>query len=145
MNIKIQVNHSDKRSITKTLTTHAEWEGTLKPGTDIINPVFVMQSNDLISLSNYLTVVEFKRSYFINDIVAVNNNIVEVHCHVDVLSSFRDEILDNEAVIYRQENLWNLMLDDGSFKFQNNPEYITKPFPVGFELSEYVLTVAGGA
>ena len=47
------------------------------------------------------------------------------------------------AIVKRQENRWNLYLDDGSFKVYQNPMVLTKAFPQGFTTQEFVLAVAG--
>lgn len=65
--------------------------------------------------------------------------------HVDVLKSFSEEIKQQYAVVARQENTYNLMLDDGIFMVYQNPKFQTKLFSAEapFETQEFVLVVAG--
>ena len=77
------------------------------------------------------------------NIRSIRNGLVEFSCHVDVLSSFATDIRNNIGVVKRQENKWNLYLNDGSFKVYQNPNVLTKAFPSGFTTQELVLAVAG--
>lgn len=142
--ITLQINASEKNKLTKDITDLATLSGTLKNGTSIIDPVITFEG-DLTSFvnCNYMSIPTFGRSYFVNDIRSIRNNIYEISAHVDVLSSFATQIRGNTAIVRRQENQWNLYLNDGVFKTYQNPEIITKAFPSGFTKQEFVLAVAG--
>lgn len=142
--IYLKVNKSERNKILKETTTILTLTGELKEDTSIISPIIKLDCNltDIVSC-NYLSIPTFKRSYFINNIKSINNRLVEISCHCDVLSSFSSQILDNTAIIRRQENLWNLYLNDSSFKIYQNPNVLTKEFPNGFTTLELVLAVAG--
>lgn len=142
--ITLQTNASEKNKLTKDITDIATLSGTLKNGTSIIDPVISFEG-DLSSFvnCNYMTIPTFGRSYFVNDIRSIRNNVYEISAHVDVLSSFATQIRGNTAIVRRQENQWNLYLNDGVFKTYQNPEIITKAFPSGFTKQEFVLAVAG--
>lgn len=142
--ILIQQNQSEKNKVDKNVTTVATITGTLRQETSIIDPVFIVAGDldDFIDV-NYLTVNSFGRSYFVNNIRSVRSGLVELTCHVDVLSSFAAAIRTNSAIIRRQENNWNLYLNDGTFRVYQNPTVLTKAFPSGFTTQEFVLAVAG--
>lgn len=142
--ILIQQNQSEKNKVDKDVTTLATITGTLRQETSIIDPVFIIAGDldDYVGV-NYCTVDSFGRSYFVNNIRSVRSGLVELTCHVDVLSSFATQIRTNSAIIRRQENNWNLYLNDGTFKVYQNPIVLTKAFPSGFTTQEYVLAVAG--
>jgi hypothetical protein len=93
---------------------------------------------------NYMYIPSFSRYYFINNVISINNEICEVHAHVDVLSTYKDEIRAQRAVVSRQEKKWNLYLNDGVFKTYQNPYIITKAFSSGFTSQHFILTIAGG-
>ena len=142
--VTLQVNNSPKNQMTKNITDVLTLSGTLKSETSVTDPVIIFSGSlATIATCNYLTITSFGRQYFITDIKSVRNNLVEVSAHCDVLSSFKNEILENTAIVYRQENDWNLYLDDGSFQVYNNPMVLTRPFPSGFSTLEFVLAVAG--
>ena len=89
---------------------------------------------------------DFSRYYFIDDIISINNDIWEVHGHVDVLETYKTQILANQAVIARQQNRYNLYLNDPDFMTYNFDQIQTKKFsnPAGFnKVLNYVLVVNG--
>ena len=142
--IDLQTNSSEKNKLDKDLTTIATVTGTLKTETSIIDPVILIEGNlSNYTGCNYVTISAFGRSYFVNNIRAIRNNLFEISAHVDVLSSFAAGIRSNSAIIRRQENKWNLYLNDGTFKVYQNPNVLTKAFPSGFTKQEFVLAVAG--
>lgn len=144
MNIILKRNNSENNHIGKDLTTIATLEGSLKNESSIVDPVILVELSELTDF-NYLEIPKFGRSYFVRDVISVRNNLAEIHCHVDVLESFQGEIKAQRAVIRRQENRWNLYLDDGIFRTYQNSDIITKIFPSGFSSQlEFVLAVAGG-
>ena len=142
--VYIQRNNSEAIHLDKDLTEILMTYAWLKESTSIINPTFVLEASlaDMIR-ANYVTVPQFGRSYFIKDIVSVTTDLLEVNCHVDVLSSFKDDIRANKGITHRQEESWNLYLDDGVLQAYQNPIITTQEFPKAFEENNFVLIVAG--
>lgn len=145
MDITLQINSSEKNKLDKSITDIVTLSGTLRDQTSIINPVIVIEG-DLFSFvnCNYMTISVFNRSYFINNITSINNNLFEISAHVDVLSTYKSQIRENSAIIARQEKKWNLYLNDGVFKTYQNPYIVTKAFPSGFTQQHFIFSVAGG-
>lgn len=147
MTLTFSTNKSPKNKLEKELVLIQRCDGCrLKAPTDIINPVFTVSTIAAADLykSNYVYAPELNdRKYFITDIVAVRTDLWEVHCHIDVLSTYADGVKQQEAIIHRQENKWNLYLDDGFFKTYQNPYIVVKKFPSGFTTQNFVLAVAG--
>lgn len=147
MTLTFSTNNDPKNKLEKDLTqVQSLTSCTLKNNTDIINPVFVISGISAADLytCNYVYAPDLGgRKYFINDITAVRNGVWEVACHIDVLSTYADGVKLQEAIIHRQENDWNLYLDDGFFKTYQNPYIIVKNFPSGFSTQSFVLAVAG--
>lgn len=142
--ITIQKNNSEPIHLTKDLTDILSTNVWLKEDTSIIDPVFVLEAtlSDLIE-ANYVTVPTFGRSYFITNITSISTDLVELTCHVDVLSSFADEIKANKGIIFRQENDWNLYLNDGVIQAYQDPIITTQLFPKGFTDQNFVFITAG--
>ena len=142
--IKLQRNNSERERLTKDIDDISTVSGVLKEETSIIDPVIKIECDlsDFVNC-NYMTIPAFGRSYFVNNIRSIHNGLVEFACHVDVLSSFAGQIRSNTAIIKKQENEWNLYLNDGTFKVYQNPNVLTKAFPSGFTTQEFVLAVAG--
>lgn len=146
--IVLYSNLSATNVVTKELTEVRTITGTLRRGASIIDPVLLVEDNDSTLQGNgvnYLYVAEFNRYYYITNIVSVNYTLWEIHCHVDVLMSYAEGIKAQTAVVARQENTYNLMLDDGFFMSYQNPKIQSKYFSVAdpFETQEFVLIVAG--
>lgn len=82
-----------KNVIGKTLGTGTEYKIVLKDRQTIddIN-VDVFTNNSLITF-NYCYIPIFNRYYFINDIEIFPNNIYRLHLHIDVLETYKEDIL----------------------------------------------------
>lgn len=147
LDITIQRNNSEPNRLHKSVTSLAALQGYLRDGTSIIDPVIIVEASiETLAGCNYLSIPTFKRKYFINDIVSLSVSLVEIHCHVDVLSSFETEIRANKAILSKAEdsNGYSLYLNDNSLHCFQNPKIQTKEFPLGFSSSvEFVLAVAG--
>lgn len=145
MTINFYTNQSEKNRLDKTLVSAFDLNGELKEDCSIIDPVIKVVA-DVSSMAsvNYLYIASFGRYYFINNVISINNEICEVHAHVDVLSTYKDEIRAQRAIVSRQEKKWNLYLNDGVFKTYQNPYIITKAFSSGFTSQHFVLSIAGG-
>lgn len=145
-NIKLQTNSSERIKVDKNITDVATVSGTLKDESSLINPVFVINTTfDTMANVNYLTIDTFGRSYFITEIVLGVTGLIEVSAHVDVLSSFKTTLRQQRAIIKRQKDYYNLMLNDGSIHAYQNPHVITRYFPNSLLTYSYVLIVAGVA
>lgn len=143
--ILLQVNNSPINKIGKSLSTIASLSGTLRNESEIINPKILIETNEsVIKQVNYCTITNFGRQYFIEEIESVRNDLWLFHCHVDVLDSFKSKILSNRAVVLRQENKFNLLLNDGVFKCTQNPRISYRNFPSGLGQFNYILIAQGG-
>lgn len=142
--ILLQKNKSEKIALTKELETIVETTAVLKANTSIINPIFVLEYDiEDVAEVNYVTVSAFRRGYFVTNITSITNNLIELTAHVDVLASFASEIKANKGIVFRQENNWNLYLNDGVIQAYQNPIVTTQSFPKGFTEQNYVLVCAG--
>lgn len=143
--VLIQKNLSEKNAFRKEIELISTLNGTLKEGTSIVDPTIIFNGDISGYIDvNYMTISTFGRSYFITDIRSISYGIFEISGHVDVLCSFKNEILSNSAIIKKQEHKWNLYLNDGSLRTYQDVSVLTKPFPGGFATQEIVLAVAGG-
>ena len=138
-------NSSPVEKIGKNLDAGTEFTCDLKADTSVLKPTLVLQSASSLAGFNYMYIPDFNRYYFIDDIVSKNNVIWEVSGHVDVLETYKADILKQSAVISRQQNKYNLYLNDPDFRTYNNDIIQTKSFTVG-DFSKnltYVLVVNG--
>ena len=144
MRITFYTNNSEKNALTKSLTQIVRLDGTLKDGTSIIDPSVLCYNIDrFIADINYFYIDETGRYYFLNGVEVVRTGLWQISGHVDVLSTYKAAILQNRAISQRSESNYNLKLNDGLFKTQQNPRITTIPFGTGFTTSNYVLALAG--
>lgn len=68
----------------------------LKSGTSLLKPTFLLE----ISQRPTATMVSFEgRYYFVTDIISVRNNLWEIECEVDPLSTYKTEILSTSGFV----------------------------------------------
>ena len=145
MNIVLYVNNSEQNKINKSLSNPATFSGVLKEETSIINPVILMEVDNPYNY-NYAFIPEFNRYYFISNITSVNNKMWRISLKVDVLESFKNEILASSAIIsdteitgldkYMAGNVWKSKVKDSTTIIN---------FPNGLlDNGEYILITAGG-
>lgn len=116
MLFSLYVTRSDRNALTKELSVSTDLEGNIVGESSIINPSFLITGNMLYEY-NYLYCPDFGRYYFIDDIVVVRTGLFRVTCSVDVLMTYRSQILNLRAIIAKQEYSLhsNRFINDGSF------------------------------
>ena len=68
----------------------------LKQGQSLLNPIFLLE----VSTKPTATMVEYEgRYYFVKDIVSFRNNLWELVCEVDPLSTYKTDILATSAFV----------------------------------------------
>ena len=120
---------------------------TLKENTSILNPVLKVSKISVgnIKKLNYLYIPDFARYYFITDIIECTGNILELHCKVDVLFSYKDDIKGITTLILRQENINNPYIEDAQLLVRSNRTYEKiNVGKVGDSSNHYYLTVNNG-
>ena len=144
MNIMLYSNASEINAVDKKLTELTTLTGTLREQSSIIDPIITISDIDnYIGQMNYAYIPQFNRYYFITNIESVRKNLWKVSFHVDVLYTYRESIRANSAIIERNENEYDLKLNDGLFRTQQNPRIEQFPFPAGFNTWNFVIAVAG--
>lgn len=142
MNIILYNNKSENEKVAKDIEELATLTGTLRKATSITNPVIVIEHNFDTNI-NYCYIEEFGRYYYIEDIILISNSLMELHLRCDVLMSFADSIKSQKAIIKRNTFLYNLYLDDGTFKCYQDINTVTRVFPNSFNNETFVLAIAG--
>lgn len=144
MNIILYQNISEYNAVNKSINELTKLTGTLREESSIIDPIITISDIDnYVGSMNYAYIPEFNRYYFITNIESVRSNLWRVSFHVDVLYTYRKQIKSNSAIIERNENKYDLKLNDGLFKTQQNPRIAQFPFPSGFNTWNFVLAIAG--
>lgn len=95
-------NRLDK---TNFFTNQTTLSGTLREACDVLNPVIYCEISNP-NIYNYCSIELFgNRSYFIKNFEYVNNKLVRLYLHVDVLQTYKDMILNLTPVISRTNKL----------------------------------------
>lgn len=135
---------SEKRELDKTVSYSITLTGTLRNTSSVVDPVIIIdQSASKLALCNYISIPTFGRYYFITDVIALSDNLCEVHGHCDVLSTYKTGIRSNRAIIGRsaQEGNWNLFLTDPMMKVTNKSSIITKTGFKAFPKDQFSLMI----
>lgn len=147
MQIQIGKSVDDKRTVTKQFTVTSTLPSVVvKDNCSITDPVLeIVKPSDMGV--NYVYVPEWGRYYFINNIEVLTGGRVALHCHVDVLMSYRVSIRQLSCIIDKAENVSNANLykNDGSFVTLAKTQNQVINFNSGFsDTGSYILMVAGG-
>lgn len=152
MTITLYQNLSENNRVDKNIQEIETVTGTLRGSSSVLNPSFKIETtNESIVWVNYIYVHEWGRYYFVNDILSVRNGLWDFKCHVDVLSTYKNHIRNLSGIIARQENLYNLYLDDDKFLVDAQRIVWTKAFPnrvapgTDSGALSFIVTIAGGA
>ena len=110
------------------LTSVGTLTGTLRASCDLLNPV-VRVEYEYINF-NYVYIPQFNRFYYLMNAVNVSKNIWDVQLKVDVLMSFKTEILKQTGYIERNEFKDNPLIVDNQMVYENKPEIKITELPI---------------
>lgn len=108
---------------------------------DILKPF--LRLNDDFSMYNYCYIHELNRYYFIDDVIIENNGIRNYKLSIDVLMSYKNQIMNNKTHIIESENVLNA--DNVNYNEKNNEVIETFNFPNNpfTETTDVLITVRG--
>ena len=151
MNISVYRNQSDPKVIRKNIGNplHTYTGVKLKENTSILQPVLNLTGFSDYEKANYVYIEDFGRYYFIDDIVALNYDMVELHCSVDVLYTYQAGLCSTRFEWVRTATLNSGFFPDPEWPLQGNKANINTiigmfPNDIGDNKNNYYLTVAGG-
>lgn len=104
MNITLYKNLSAPNTLSKQLTEELLVQGDYNTTVDILNPFIRIKSAVDIMEYNYMYIPDLKRFYFIQNIIAYRNKVYDVYTNVDVLASWRSEILRCYGIVKAGED-----------------------------------------
>lgn len=144
MNITFYKNSSEKEKIGKSLSSGLTLSGNLRDECSITSPSILVEATSLVDY-NYCYIPEFKRYYFISDIVSVRNNLWRVSLKCDVLESFKSDILNSSCIVNKQQNQsYSNNIDDGSYINRVDNFIEIANYQDGFNADgEFILLTAG--
>lgn len=144
MNLIFYINKSDHETINKSLVEGVTLSGSLKNECDIENPRIIIENTGMIN-ANYCYIPEFSRYYFIDNMRIISNNRIEIIMSVDVLESFKNDILNLPCIIDNSttdnDNYLSSPIWVGSVK--SKTDIIQFPYGLNDD-GEFILITAGG-
>lgn len=124
MNAVLYINNSEKIKVNKDITKISDITLTLYMSTDISQPVFKVSNFN--NNSNYIYVSELNRYYYINS-VTYDKQCAYLYCSIDVLMTYKTQILNSEQFILRNEFKRNTTIPDNAIPSEcNNMIHIIK-------------------
>lgn len=137
MTITLSNTTDEVEVLDKTLTDSVTKECVLV-NTDVLNPILKLESN--VVDKNYVYIPAFNRYYFVSSPETINGMHTLLHCSVDVLMSYKDEIMELDAYISRNEFDANFLLNDSSMPLLAEKKLVVKGFGDDMiSFSEYLL------
>lgn len=114
------ISTAEKNKIDKTgyLTNEFETNIQLKETCGMLTPIIIMSTN--VIDKNYVYIPLFSRYYFITNIKRIDNDRIEISCKVDVLMSFKEDILKLKVIATRSSNNYNQYLLDKAIAVEND-------------------------
>lgn len=142
MQVTLFKNNYNTKSFKRNFISQQTIECVLKEGSDILKPELLIESSNPIGF-NEMYIPDFKRYYFIG-CENVSNNLWRIYSlGVDTLYTYKNEILALNAIIDKQENIHNDLIDDGSYVRQVDTFKEVLTYSKGFNDTEtYVLITA---
>ena len=145
MDIVLYVCSSERQAINKTLSSGTTLTGSLRGESSVISPSFLIEHSNPSGF-NYCYISDFGRYYFITNITSVRTGIWRIDCAVDVLMSFKNQILNLDVIVsnvslpdaecYYSGEQWQTLV-------KTKTDVIT--FPSGLlDDGEYILITSGG-
>lgn len=128
MEVIFYTNTSEKNACRPNLINDVNYEGTLRPDAEqsVVTPSLLInvQPGDVtLFTKNYARIEDFGRYYHIENIVSVRDTLVRVELRSDPLASFFEEYGEQDVIIERAEDLYNLFLHDGQLPVEARTEY----------------------
>lgn len=131
MTIKTYRFLGDSRKVDKTLTAVSTYSNAVIVGDmSIHTPTISLQLDsftDVINF-NYIYIPELRRYYYVVDSTIREDGFVQLQCKVDVLKSFKNDILASTQYIDRQQNKCTYQLPDGMYNIKSNRNLTIKNF-----------------
>lgn len=145
MDIILYKTDSERERVTKTLTDGLTLSGALRGESSVIKPSFTIEHENPSGF-NYCFIDSFGRYYYITDITSVRTGLWRIDCSVDVLMSFKTEILNLEAIV-EDLSLTEVETYMNGVQWQTSVKTKTDVinFPSGLlDDGEYILITSGG-
>lgn len=133
---------SEPNAINKTYTSIGDGlTGYFREATSVTNPSVLIESN--IVNANYMHIGSpVNRYYFIDEIIAERTDLIRVKAHVDVLETYKNDILSIKGVVRRNAKDKNNYLNDDKLLVSSKREILTTKFSQSLDDEQIILVVS---
>lgn len=128
MIIKLYNNKSDSRVINKVLENELELNGEINNTYNYATIMLQLDTSEL-SISDYNYMIFDNKCFFVTEINYIAPNTIQIYFSLDVLETFKTDILSQNALIKRSENLFNKYITDNKSVILNPKRVQTIKFP----------------
>lgn len=123
MHLKLYVNESAPNVVDKTISQITDLDSFhFKESTDNYNIDVIINYNSNYDKCNYIEIPHLNKYYYVDSIEYGSQRII-LHCHVDVLMSFKTKIKSSKQIIINQENKGDMYLADAEWK-EDSRQYV---------------------
>lgn len=147
MSFQVQLGFTDSphNKITKNFTGQATFDCVLRDGCSTRSPVILLSTADFDTMqrTNYAYIEAWQKYYYVTDVISVRQGLAEVHLSIDLLMTYKEQILASQGFLRRSETTYNLYFPDTSFGELAYKTTDTKV--IGNKLSDdcYIAVIAG--
>ena len=144
MNFKLYNTTSPKNKVNKTISLISDVTGESNISLDEHNISFVLSSAYLsyVKNSNYLFCTDTGKYYYIDN-YEIKNQCVILKCKLDVLMTYKNEILQQTCTISRNEKISNAYMYDDGYQLLAYKNIVTKAFPNAIDDNTIILMTIG--
>ena len=144
MTIELQHTNDPNNKILKNVSSLGILTGSLKDNCSVIDPVITVDFSGITDFftCNYAYITEFARHYHVRDITVINSTMAEITLHCDVLMTFSAGLLAAPCIVSKNQNRFNLYINDPNYKCQQRNYILMNEFPSGFDLDSSKFIVA---
>ena len=144
MTVDFFINKSDNRYVNKTLESVITLNNVyLKSDENKETMTLELDYNTTVLTANYCFIRELSHYYYISEPTFGKQRIF-LPIKTDLLMTFKNDILNLDCIIARQENEYNAYLNDDRFPVLNKQKVNTLAFPHGFSNTDNIIMVVNG-
>lgn len=107
MDIFFYKTNDIQNKLNKNLENEKKLICTIKNNTDLIQPTILLDNINISDNYNFCYIPKLKRYYFIQNKKIVNNNLIICDLYIDVLMTYKDNILNGTYHIITQDTINN--------------------------------------
>lgn len=142
MTVKVSKCTDENVKVNKTLTETSVLDCVMV-NTDILSPILKIKASYLDK--NYCEIPDFHRFYFIDSIESLSGLHCLIHCSVDVLMTYKEQLKNLNVYVERNEFDVNHLLVDRKLPLSADKKIVIKQFgeEMNTVIDEYLIGVLG--